>query len=201
MIRLLGSKQPNVGGLKTGGSKMNSVISDAQPHWYADNQPHWYAVRTKPKEEDRADFNLRAFQVPTFTPKLKELRTSGYGGRYTIKHLFTPYIFAHFASSQLHKINYTRGVHKVVTFGGCPISISDEIIDLIREKVGDDGFIHLEEELRPGDKVRINSGPLQSLVGVFHRHLNDKQRVEILLNAINYQNHLLIDREMVEKIH
>ena len=169
----------------------------------SDEQPHWYAVRTKPKEEDRADFNLRAYQVQTFTPKLKQLSTSKYGGRrYTVKHLFPPYIFAYFnVNSQLHQINYTRGVQKVVCFAGNPVSIGDDVINLIKEKVDDDGFVCLHEELKPGDMVRINAGPLQSLVGVFRRSLSDKERVEILLNAISYQSHLLIDREMVDKIH
>jgi transcriptional antiterminator RfaH len=168
-----------------------------------DDQPHWYAVRTKPKEEDRADFNLKAYRVQTFTPKLKQLTASKYGGRRpTIKHLFPPYIFAYFhAETQLHNVNYTRGVQHVVSFGGVPVSISDDVIDLIKEKVDDEGFVCLHEELRHGDQVRITSGPLQSLVGVFQRNLSDKERVEILLNAINYQSHLQIDREMVEKIH
>ena len=168
----------------------------------SDHQPHWYAVRTKPKEEDRANFNLRSFHVQTFAPKLKQRRTSGYGAQYSIKHLFPPYIFAYFSvNSQLHQINYTRGVQRVVSFGGCPVSIGDEVINRIREKTDDDGFVCFDEELRPGDQVRINSGPLQSLVGVFQQNLSDKERVEILLNAIHYQSHLLIDREMVEKIH
>jgi transcriptional antiterminator RfaH len=169
----------------------------------SDEQPHWYAVRTKPKEEDRANFNLRAFHVETFSPKIRQLRNSEFAGsRYTVKHLFPPYIFAYFdVNSQLHNINYTRGVQKVVSFNGCPVPINDEVIDLIRGKVDDDGFVCLHEELKPGDMVRINSGPLQSLVGVFQGNLSDKERVEILLDAISYQSRLLINREMVDKVH
>jgi len=140
--------------------------------------------------------------VQTFAPKLKQLRSSGYGARYSIQPLFPSYIFAYFnAITQLHKVNYTRGVQKVVSFCGCPLSISDEAINLIKDKADEDGFVCLFEELAPGDKVRITSGPLQSLVGVFQRNLSDKERVEILLNTINYQSHLLIGREMVEKVH
>ena len=171
---------------------------------FSDDQPHWYAVRTKPKEEDRADFNLRSYHVETFSPKIRQLRTSEFNGsrRYTVKHLFPPYIFAYFnANTQLHNVNYTRGVQKVVCFNGCPAPINDEVIDLIRGKVDGDGFVCLYEELKPGDMVKINAGPLQSLVGVFQRNLSDKQRVEILLDAISFQSHLLIDREMVDKIH
>src|SRR5712692_553290 len=105
-------------------------------------QAQWYVVRTKPKEEDRADINLRTWQVPNFAPKLRELRSSGYGSQYISKPLFSNYIFAHFSvNRQLRDIRYTRGVRNVVSFGGNPISVDDEVIDLIRAQVDEDGFI------------------------------------------------------------
>jgi transcriptional antiterminator RfaH len=161
----------------------------------------WYAIHTKPKEEDRAELNLRTWQVQTFAPKLRELRTSGYGGQYVSKPLFSSYIFAHFnANKQLHNINYTRGVQNVVSCGGSPVSIEDDVITLLRAKVDADGFIRRDQELEPGDRVRINSGPFRSLFGIFKRRTKDKDRVRILLDAMNYQSHLLIDRESVEKV-
>lgn len=161
----------------------------------------WYAIRTKPNEEDRADINLRAWQVQTFAPKVKERRTSGYGGQYVSRPLFSSYIFARFdANRQLHKINYTRGVQKVVSFGGSPISIDDKVISLIGAQIDEDGYLRRDEELKLGDRVRINSGPFQSLIGIFERRTKDKDRVKILLDAMKYQSHLLIDRELVEKV-
>jgi len=165
------------------------------------DQTQWYAVRTKPNEEERADSNLKAWRVETFTPKVKELHTSGFGiGRYVTKPLFSRYIFARFdVERQLHDINYTRGVQGVVSFGGCPISIDDKVIDRIKERVDDDGFIRIDD-FKAGDTVRISSGPLQSIEGVFERKLKDKDRVKILLNTMNHGSHLLIDRAMVEKV-
>jgi transcription antitermination factor NusG len=58
----------------------------------------------------------------------------------------------------------------------------------------------VSEDLQSGDKVRINSGPFESMVGVFKRRTKDKARVKILLDAMNYQSHLEIEREMVEKV-
>jgi len=166
-----------------------------------DDHAKWYAIRTRPKEEDRAEINLRTWQVQTFAPRLRELRTSGYGGQYVSKPLFSNYIFAHFnANTQLHNINYTRGVQNVVSFGGSPVSIDDDVIILLKGKVDGDGFICRDQELEPGDRVRINSGPFKSLVGIFKRRTKDKDRVRILLDAMNYQSHLLIDKEIVEKV-
>ncbi len=165
------------------------------------DQTQWYAVRTKPNEEERADSNLRAWRVETFTPKVKELRTSDFGGgRHITRPLFSRYIFARFdVERQLHQINYTRGVQSVVSFGGIPASIDDKVIDLIKERVDDDGFIHVDD-FKAGDPVRISSGPLRSIEGVFERKLKDKDRVRILLNTMSYGSHLLIDSAMVEKV-
>lgn len=166
-----------------------------------DNLACWYAIRTRPKQEDRADVNLRAWQVPTFVPKLKGPQRSGYVCGRASKPLFTRYIFARFdASRLLHKINYTRGVESVVSFGGSPVPIDDKIINLIKDRVDKDGFIQLCEELKYGDKVTIKFGPLKSLVGMFQKRMKASDRVEILLNAVSYQSHLLIGREMIERV-
>lgn len=164
-------------------------------------QTQWYAVRTKPNEEDRAYSNLQAWRVETFMPKVKELHTSDFGGgRYVTKPLFSRYIFARFdVESQLHNINYTRGVQSVVSFGGSPISIDDKVIDLIKDRVDPDGFVRIDD-FKAGDPVRINSGPLQNIEGVFERKLKDKDRVKILLNTMSYGSHLVIERSMVEKV-
>lgn len=165
-----------------------------------DNSVEWYAIRTNPKEEERADINLRTWQVQTFAPKLREL-CSGYGGRYVSKPLFSSYIFARFnARKQLHNIKYTRGVQNVVSFGDRPIPIDDKVIDLIKDRIGEDGFIKLGEELKYGDKVTIKFGPLKSLVGIFEKRIKETERVKILLDAVSYQSHLLIDREMIERV-
>jgi transcriptional antiterminator RfaH len=162
------------------------------------DQAQWYAVRTKPHEEARAEMNLRAWRVEIFAPKLKELRTSDYGdARYVTKPLFTQYLFARFdVETQLHDINYTRGVQSVVCFGGIPASIDDKVIDLIKERVDKDGFVRTQDDFKAGEPVRIKSGPMQSIIGVFERKLKDKDRVKILLNTM----HLLIDTAMIEKV-
>jgi transcriptional antiterminator RfaH len=167
-----------------------------------DNKAAWYAIRTKPNEEGRADINLRNWQVRTFAPKLREAGSSSCGSHHHVsKPLFSGYIFAHFnASSELHKINYTRGVKNVVSFGGVPISIDDKVMNLLTVRATEDGFIRMDDELKVGDRVRINSGPFANLIGIFRQRTKSQERVRILLDAMKYQSHLLIDRKMVERL-
>lgn len=162
----------------------------------------WYAIHTHPKEEDRATSNLRAWNVETFNPKIRERRLNPFTGAasYEKKPLFPRYIFARFdANVLLSKICFTRGVKKVVGFGNGPVHIEDEIIEFIMEQTGEDGFVQIGEELKRGDRVTVKNGLLGELSGIFDREIKGTDRVRILLNAINYQASIVIPKEHVRK--
>jgi len=88
----------------------------------------------------------------------------------------------------------------VVSFGGIPSLVDDEIIELLQSRVDGDGLVRIGEEFRPGDKVIMRSGMLSNLVGVFEREMNDSERVMILLATINYQGHVIVDKELIRKV-
>lgn len=169
----------------------------------ASSDLRWYAVYTKPNEEDRVGYNLMARQVETFTPQLLKRRYNKLTGTHqnVAKPLFPRYIFARFRADQmLHKVCFTRGVQSVVSFGGKPASIDDEIIEMIRSRIGPDGYVRTSEELRPGDKVVVREGPLKNFVGVFEGKTKDQARISIMLTAVSYQGHILIESEMAMKV-
>jgi len=158
----------------------------------------WYVIHTKSQQEDRANLNLTAWRVETFLPHVKQRSLRG---SWVSKPLFPRYIFARFDLSQLfNKVNYTRGVQNVVSFGGYATPVEDGIIELIRAQIGEDGFVSLFEEFATGNKVKINFGPLKNLEGVFESGIKDTDRVRILLDTVSYQSHVVIEREMIEKI-
>lgn len=163
----------------------------------------WYAIHTHPKQENRADSNLRAWRVETFYPRIKKRRYNQYSAIpiYVSQPLFPRYIFARFnANILLSKIRYTRGVCSVVSFGECPTPVSDEIINLIQSQTGADGLVKIGEDLNFGDKVVVMGGPLKSLVGIFDGEIKGTGRVSILLSAVRYQGHIQIERGLVKKI-
>jgi transcriptional antiterminator RfaH len=165
-----------------------------------DDEPRWYAIHTKPQEETRAEMNLRAWEVETFAPRIRQLSRHPFAGQQTLvsKPLFSRYIFARFRVEELlHKIWFTRGVHSIVCCGGAPAPIDDEVIALIRSRIGNGGYVRMDDELKRGDSVIVESGPLKNLLGVFQKEM--KQRVMILLSSVNYQGHLVIERQLVKK--
>jgi transcriptional antiterminator RfaH len=162
----------------------------------------WYAIRTRPKQESRAENNLSAWKVEVFYPKVQERRRHPYLGTpmYVTKALFPGYLFVRFdADRLLQKIYFTRGVHSVVSFGGQVAPIDNEIIEFIQSQVNEEGFVRIGEELKVGDRVRVNYGPLKSLAGVFERELKDSERIMILFETVGYQGRLVIAKEQVVK--
>ena len=162
----------------------------------------WYVVHTNPKQEERANSNLVAWGVETLHAKLKTRRHNEFTGvpTYITQPLFPRYIFARFnAREQLSKILFTRGVHNVVCFGDSPACVSEEIIDVIRERIDQNGFVKDNNDLKPGDRVVISAGPLRNLIGIFEREVKGSDRIMILLTAIGYQGHLVVERDLIKR--
>ena len=99
----------------------------------------------------------------------------------------------------LNKVRLTRGVHSVVNFGGQPYPVDDEVIEIIKSGVGDDGLFDIKEKFAAGDKVKIKEGPLREMVGIFEREVKANERVMILLTTITYQGRLEIEKGLIEK--
>lgn len=163
----------------------------------------WYVIKTQPKQEVRADCNLRVWGINTFLPKTKEPYINPFTGlsSHVIRPLFPRYLFAQFdAGNELRRVSFTRGVQGVVNFGNGPASVDDEIIQLIQSRVGEDGLVKLDNELNEGDRVMIANGPLRHMEGVFQYNIKGTDRVAILLTAISYQGRVIVERDLIKKI-
>ena len=164
--------------------------------------PLWYVVQTHPKQEDRADINLRAHSVETFLPKIRDRRYNKFTGApsFITRPLFPKYMFARFKINDLyHLIRYTRGVHSLVSLSSGPIPVNEGVIASIRGRMDSNGLVKLGDEFEPGDEVQIMGGSYESFTGVFERNMQDDERVRILLHTVNYQAHIIIERELVKK--
>jgi len=80
-----------------------------------------------------------------------------------------------------------------------PIPISEPVIQMLRDRMGDDDTVKLLENLQEGDLVQITSGPLKDLIGVFQRRSSSGERVKILLNLIGVDVPVQISRGQLKK--
>ena len=170
---------------------------------YAASNTSWFVIRTNPRQEERADSNLKAWNVETFAPRMRERRYNQFTQEpsHAVKPLFTGYIFARFdLTSLFHKVRFTRGIHSIVGFGGGPAPVDDDIIAIIKSRMDRDGFVRMEDDVKPGDAVVIRDGPLKDFTGIFERETKDADRVMILLNVVSYQAHVECDRALLKRI-
>jgi len=168
---------------------------------WADSR-QWYLVYTNLKQEERANENLRAWGVETVHAKYRARRYNEFTGAptYFTQPLFPRYLFAKFnAREQLPKVRFTRGIQHIVCFGENPAAVDQDIIDIIRARIDENGFVKTNNELKPGDKVVISAGPLKNLLGIFEHEVKGSDRITILLTAIGYQGHLMVERDLVKR--
>jgi transcription elongation factor/antiterminator RfaH len=165
--------------------------------------PSWYAIHTHPKQENRAEMNLQAWNVETFFPRIRNCRFNEFTGEpyYFIKPLFPRYLFARFAlNNLLHKVRFTRGVHSVVCVGSDPAPVDDMVIEIIAAQIDAAGFVKIGADLDPGARVLIQAGPFKGLTGIFERETSYVDRIKILLDCVGFQARVEVERIHVEAL-
>lgn len=162
--------------------------------------PSWYAVYTKTGDEDGVAANLARAEIKTFSPKIKSVRFIKRKYREVLRPLFPSYIFARFDALRFyHLVKYTRGVRGIVGGSAEPWPVGDEIIQAIESKVGPEGALEVPSAMSPGAHVLVADGPLKGLCGVFEREMSDRERVIVLLDAIEYQARVEIEKRFLIK--
>jgi transcription antitermination factor NusG len=100
----------------------------------------------------------------------------------------------------LRKVHYTRGVQSIVSFDAQPVKVDEGVIEVIKSRIREDGFVKIGEDLNVNDKVLVKTGALKNFVGIFERRVKATDRIMILLTAITYQGRISIEEQMVEKV-
>ena len=161
----------------------------------------WYVIQTKPKKEEEAKSYLWTKGVEVFGPLLETFLLRNGRMNKELKPLFPGYIFGKFDLDQNYPlVRWAKGVKKVLSFGGYPTPISEEVVEIIRERTDTHGVVRLKYHFQANDVIRIKTGPLKDLLGIFERWISDRERVRVLLNLMGYQPVVEIHYSMIEKV-
>lgn len=163
---------------------------------------NWYCVYTKPKHEEKV---CKIFShnpnIEILSPKLKKKKYIRGKVKEIEEFLFPNYIFLKFDMKTEYKtIKYTSGVRRLVGEpAGKPAIVGEDIITLIKSNTSN-GYVYLEPpDLKEGDSVIINDGYFAGLEGVFVKELKANERVLVLLNSIQSQLKIDIDKCFLQK--
>ena len=161
----------------------------------------WYVIQTKPKKEDEAKSYLSTKGVEVFSPLMENFLLRNGRMNKELKSLFPGYIFGKFDLEQNYPlVRWAKGVKKVLGFGEYPTPISEEVVEIIRERTDTQGVVRLKFQFQANDVIRIKTGPLKDLLGIFERWMPDGERVRILLSLMSYQPVVEIHYSMIEKV-
>lgn len=161
----------------------------------------WFVIQTNPREEEKALMHLSEKGFELFFPRTRVVRYQGLKSREFVRPLFPSYLFARFHHPEDYPyVVWTRGVKRVLGSDGKPTPVPQEVILTIKGQMDERGLVRVGRRLKPKDRVRIKSGPFKDLLALFERELDDKGRVEILLQVLGFQARLQLDESVLERV-
>lgn len=150
----------------------------------------WYLVQCKPRQEARAEQNLRNQYFSCYYPQhsVEKIR---HGKRVVIQQpLFPGYLFINLCklNDNWHSIRSTRGVLRLVTFANEPLPVDDRIISDLQARLAGIGNKPLFQE---GAPVTIMNGPFKDLDAIFCK-ADGEERAIILLSVLHRQHRIKV---------
>jgi transcriptional antiterminator RfaH len=162
----------------------------------------WFVIQTKPKKEQEAKSYLSMKGLEIFNPLMENfvIRNGVVCKEY--RPLFPGYMFGKFDLEQDYAlVRWGRGVKKILGLGGnYPTPVSEEVVEIIKRRTDGNGIVRKSYHFEANDRIRIKSGPLKDLLGIFERWVSDSDRVRVLLNLIGYQPAVEMHYSMIEKV-
>jgi transcriptional antiterminator RfaH len=158
-------------------------------------KPAWYLVQCKPKQDARAEEHLlrQGYGCCRPTRRREQLVC---GRRQTIvESLFPGYLFVHLDDdASWAPLRSTRGVSRVIGFGGQPLPVSDALIVQLEQR----SAALVEPLLKAGTQVRITEGCFTALDAIFVA-MDGDERVNLLLNLLNRQHKICLPLTSIAK--
>ena len=152
-----------------------------QPH--QDNR-RWCAVYTKAQKEDFAELNLRQRGIDTFFPKLFLPKVKK--RQKQIVPLFPNYLFVrlNLLSDEHGFVTWCPGVKRLLTFDGIPAIVEQSVMVFLMGQAAPDGTISARSNVKVGQRVSIDGGPFDGLVGIIEKPPDARGRVKVLLELL-----------------
>ena len=163
----------------------------------------WYVVHTQPNGEGKAELNLRRQGFTTYLPRYLRKRRHARRTDTVARPLFSRYLFVtlDLARDRWRSIDSTFGVAHLVGGGDEPRPVPDEVVDEIRARESEGGFVALglPAGLEPGSRVRLVDGIFADACGVLER-IADDRRVAILLQLLGREVRVFVPAATVGAI-
>lgn len=155
----------------------------------------WYLVHCKPRQDERAEEHLIRQGYACYRPRLERERLVRGRRQNVVESLFPGYLFIQLhADANWSPLRSTRGVNRLVSFGGYPLQVPSSLIDSLQERAPTEP----QPLLRPGDRVRIVDGSFAELEAIF-LSMDGEERVVLLMKLLNREQKLTLPLASVRR--
>ncbi len=159
---------------------------------------NWYAVQAKSHSEARALHHLTQKIIPAFLPLIEVIRRYRARRVARLEPLFPGYLFVQLEGMDCNPgpwnaVRWTPGVKSILGAEGSPMPVPDAVIDAIKTRVKELGFVRPGPPFEPNTRVLIRRGPLAGFEAVFERLLSSSGRVLVLMDLLGQQRRVQVD--------
>lgn len=158
---------------------------------------NWYLIQTKPRQEARAQEHLERQQFECFRPLRTAPAESTRSRRLHEEELFPGYLFIRMDEEHSwYPIRSTRGVCRVVAFGGQPCPVQDALIEQIRQRLAPP--TKALPRFARGEQVLVRAG--DSEVQAIFLCEDGDERAVILLNLLQREQRVVMPRSALSRL-
>ncbi|MEN3943908.1 transcription termination/antitermination NusG family protein [Prosthecobacter sp. SYSU 5D2] len=154
------------------------------------DQPAWYVIHTRPKCEHLAAAVMQTLpEVETYCPRIRFQKNTRRGKVWFMEALFPGYMFARFVPAlSVRAVRHSQNVIRIVDFGEQMVSVSDDIIRLLREEMEGQDVKVVHVGVNVGDTVELTDGPMRGLKGIVNSIQDGQERVKILMDFLGRES-------------
>jgi len=157
----------------------------------------WFAMKSKPRKEEVVWRQVIAHGFEAYFPRLR-VQPVNPRARKLVPY-FPGYLFvcADLEDVGLSVFKWMPHTMGLVSFGGEPAIVPDNLINSIRKRVSEINAAGGEvlEGLQSGDEIRISEGPFQGYEAIFDSRLPGKVRVRVLLELLGSQRRVPVEMD------
>jgi transcriptional antiterminator RfaH len=151
----------------------------------------WFCLRAQPKREHIAAACLRQNSaVEVFCPRVRFRKQTNRGPVWFVESMFPGYLFAQFDYGSFHRwVRQVPGISGFVQFGDRLGLLPAVLISEMKERMGKEEILEINQGLAPGQNVQVAHGPFQGFEALVTRLIAARDRVEILIEWMGRSLH------------
>jgi transcriptional antiterminator RfaH len=163
---------------------------------------HWYLIHTKPRQENIALENLQQQGYSCYLPLLNVEKIRRGKLAIILEALFPRYLFIQLdtalSSQSWTPIRSTKGVNRLVAFGGQPAKVDEALVFLLMQSEENQPE-RLQKMFAEGDKVQLTQGAFARLEGIYQM-ADGETRAMVLIEILNKPVRIAVEPAELRKL-